>query len=104
MYLFKKFCVHVQQPPISSESFNTIPLTPQSGGRTVCGVRARVVARLCRQLRGTVESNSSRGRSALGSEPWRTERELQEVLGHMPRACERKVASLLAPSAWAQEA
>ena len=83
IYLFEQFCVHVQQPPINSQSFNTVPLTPeksglQSGGhRTVCGVRAR--ARLCHQLRGSLhhilvgsESKSSRGRSALGFEPWWT--------------------------------
>ena len=29
MYLFKQFCVHVQQPPTSSQSFNTVPLTPE---------------------------------------------------------------------------
>ena len=59
------------------------------------------MARLCRQLRDSVhhilvgsESRSSRRRSALGFELWWTERELQEALGHMPRACERKAASL----------
>ena len=40
--VFTQFCVHVQQPPISNQSVNTVPLTPEKlglqsgGGRTVC--------------------------------------------------------------------
>ena len=38
-------------------------------------------------------------RSTLGFALWSTERELQEALGNMPRACERKAASQLPPGA-----
>ena len=79
--------------------------------KAVCGVCPRVVARICHQLRGNLhhilvdrESRSSRGRSTLGLALWSTERELPEALGHIIRACDRKAAALLAPSAEPQEA
>ena len=96
MYLFKQLCVHVQQPPISSQSFNTVPLTSeesrlQSGGHwTVCGVRARVVARLCHQLRGSLhhilvgsESTSSRDVPRLALSPGGRSMNCKRALRHM---------------------
>ena len=48
------------------------------------------------KLVGT-ESRSLRGRSAHGSEPWWTERELQEALGHMPRHAKGRQLHFLLP-------
>ena len=87
MYLFKQFCVHVQQPPISNQSFNTVPLTRGSA------ISSEVV---CTIFWWAANAGSPRER-------W-TERQLQEALGHMPREYERKAASLPARSAWPQEA
>ena len=107
MYVFTQFCVHCQQPPISSQ----IKQSHLHQKSPDCNLEATerfvestiaFVARLCHQLRSSPAPyfGGQRKQVFKGTfRAWWTERELQEALGHMPRACEKKAASLLAPSA-----